>query len=116
MSLTEKLVAYIADNDISVRNGIGQCLNRAVQFQDNSLRFRIIDAAFEQLDLPNHSDRNKAIATIQAAMSGNQMVRKYIREKYLHKLERIARTSVLPNVGGTATVIVRSLNAAKSID
>lgn len=96
------ILPFVNDADFAVRNGAAQCINTAVIYMTAADRIRATDLAFEQLDRPNHSDRNKALAIILNALTADPRVVSHVRGHYLPRLQRVANNSTLPNVGGLA--------------
>lgn len=108
------LSSYMHDGVLEVRNGVAQCIGVAILFQDQPTRRKIVDDAFRLLALPNHSDRNKALGLIHNAVEANEATLTYVREKHTSQLMRVARMSIIPNVGGTARQILTTLDVSLS--
>jgi len=107
-----QVLPFLNDYDFTVRNGAAQCINTAVIFMATPDRLRATDMAFEQLDRPNHSDRNKSLGIIQNAMAADPQVVAHVRAHYLPRLQRVADNSTLPNVGGLAKELLTKASVA----
>jgi hypothetical protein len=109
------VLPFLNDHDFTVRNGAAQCINTAVIFMTTPDRLRATDMAFEQLDRPNHSDRNKSLGIIQNAMTADPQVVAHVRDHYLLRLQRVADNSALPNVGGLAKELLKKISVAPTV-
>ncbi len=94
------------DRDWTVRNQAAMLLNQHLADCVDALgSTRIVDASLRQLTRPTHTDRNKAITTLDQLIRRHAGIDDARRGRILAAAEQLARQSDLPNVGGAATAL-----------
>jgi hypothetical protein len=73
-------------------------------------RIRTVESAFKLAVMPNHSDRNKALAIVHNAVASDTIVAAYVRDNYIDRLREVVARSFLPNVGGLASKILTMIS------
>lgn len=100
------------DRDWTVRNQAAMLLNQHLAACSDALGVtRIIDASLRQLARPTHADRNKAMSTLDLVVRSGVGVDAVRRNQIALAAERLARRSILPNVGGKARALVDFMRA-----
>ena len=95
------------DRDWTVRNQAAMLLNQHLAECVDALgSARIVDASLRQLTRPTHTDRNKALATLEQLVRRHAGIDDARRGRILAAAETLAQRSRLPNVGGTAATLV----------
>lgn len=103
------------DRDWTVRNQAAMLLNQHLARCCDALGVeRIIDASLRQLTRPTHTDRNKAISTLDLLVRRGVGIDVVRRRQIELAAGRLALRSTLPNVGGKARDLVEFLRAGTS--
>lgn len=103
------------DRDWTVRNQAAILLNQhLVDCVDTLGSARIVDASLRQLTRPTHTDRNKAIANLDLMVRRHAGIDDARRGRILAAVEKLARQSNLPNVGGTATALAELIRQQRA--
>ncbi len=103
------------DRDWTVRNQAAILINQhLVSCVDTLGSTRIVDASLRQLTRPTHADRNKAIATLNLLIRSRADIDDTHRERIRIAADQLARSSILPNVGGTARSLIEAMRADAS--
>jgi hypothetical protein len=101
---------YLLDKDYLVRNGIGQCIMRAVRSASSEELRSTVDIAFRLTKNPSHTDRNKSLGIIFNAIQADPSLAPYVKAHYAQWLTYISKNSVMPNVGGLAEEILQVIS------
>ena len=91
------------DPAVLVRNNISRFMLHYLQYHpDKAVRGAVIDSLLVQMTFPSHADRNKALYGLLALAQSAPADRGFIEQKGRAEIERIAKQSILDNVGGVA--------------
>ncbi|HEX4955476.1 MAG TPA: hypothetical protein VF017_18955 [Thermoanaerobaculia bacterium] len=101
---------YLADPSSLVRNDISRFLLFYLdQVKSRETLGSVIDALALQLSRPSHGDRNKALYALESLLEGTPDLSPVVAQKAGPWILRIARQSVLDNVGGVAKGLAERL-------
>jgi hypothetical protein len=100
----------LMDPDGAVRNN----LTRSLSFYfnnifDNHLTKKIIHSCCQQMNLPSHGDRNKALISIDQVLMANPQATQLVPPECQKDLKYISKMSILPNVGLIATELLNKI-------
>lgn len=106
-----KANSLLDDPSELVRNNISRFTFHFIEKVQSQLdRQGLIDNLLIQLDRPSHGDRNKAIYNLVHLAEKFPADRPYMKAKGLPLIEYTANTSILDNVSGPATQLIKLLN------
>ncbi|MCL2657198.1 MAG: hypothetical protein FWD62_07195 [Betaproteobacteria bacterium] len=102
----------LVDPDPGVRDAVGRfALSFMSRVEDPGVASALAHSLADQLNLPSHADRAKAVLALAQIAGRFPSVRSQILEEARAPLERLARESVLRSVGGEAHQLLVTLNA-----
>lgn len=123
-SQSPKVIEYIIDKDLLndpdkfVRNDLTRSLSiyfehLAEDIFDDTVLKKGVSAFCKQAALPSHTDRDKALWSLDTIIRKNPSVINIIDQNCMATLNEIAEASILPNVGGTAKDILKNIDIKK---
>lgn len=108
-AMLKAMIAF-RDESSSVRNNLVQFISFYFTYIPSAdIRHLISDLAW-QLNLPSHTDRNKALGVLFLLLKKHPEIAGQVRELAEDQITYLAKNSVLPNVGGVAKKILEQLN------
>lgn len=107
-ALCESALRGLRDPGPGVRNYAAQFLNHSFSYCQQWLASGDMFSSLGWLvSQPSHTDRNKALATIQMVIQAPSFVPTCRWSTVIAEIERIEQQSIMPNVGGRAAQIMR---------
>lgn len=104
------------DPDSSVRNNLARSLSFNIgMIKDENLLKKAIQIFCNQAKLPTHSDRNKALISLNEILENHKNLSKDVNNECRMTLEYISNMSILPNVGGVAKNILLRLENTENV-
>lgn len=98
------------DPDSGVRNELARSVSYIISdVKNKKILKKSIVSLCEQLKLPSHSDRTKALASFLTIIKHNPELTSVINHECGDTLTYVSTMSILPNVGGTAKEILASV-------
>lgn len=121
-STNDNNLAYILkwdlfnDPDPGVRNDLSRSIYRSLDYiKDKNLINRALPIYCEQAALRSHTDRNKALSSIQKILRKHPDLYVSIDNECIQTIQYIADTSILINSGGIAKDILNSLEKSPHV-
>jgi hypothetical protein len=109
-SAMDVAIRSIRDDNLSVRNNLVQFISYFFEYLKLPDIESLIASLVWQLDMPSHSDRNKALGVLYLLIQKQPELKSTIHKLAGEKITYIAKNSVLPNVGGLAQKILVELS------
>lgn len=107
------LYPLLLDPDPAVRNEVGRLfLLFSDRLTDSDVAESMVDVFVRQLALPAHADRTKAVLGLALLYTAHRELKPHLIERAREPLLRLARESVVPNVGGAARNLLAALGVA----
>lgn len=103
------------DPDTGVRNNIARSYVFVMQdVKNKSLLRKLIPIYCKQVNLPSHTDRNKALTSIFEILQADKEIIPIVNEECKAAIKYMAETSILNNVGGVAKEIIKQFDDAEN--
>jgi len=101
----------LLDPDPEIRNLTGRLiLSFMSRIEDPQIAHDVAQSFIGQLQIPTHTDRTKAVLGLAQLVAAHPELRDLIADSARAPLEKLARESVLDNVGGQARALLARLN------
>lgn len=108
-AMIKAMVAF-RDESSSVRNNLVQFISFYFSYIPSADIQHLIGDLAWQLNLPSHTDRNKALGVLFLLLKKHPEMAREVKELAEDQITYLAKNSVLPNVGGVAKKILEQLN------
>ncbi|WP_341676825.1 hypothetical protein [Niveibacterium sp. SC-1] len=100
----------LLDPDPEIRNLTGRLiLSFMSRIEDPQIAHDVAQSFVGQLQIPTHTDRTKAVLGLAQLVAAHPELRDLIADSARAPLEKLARESVLDNVGGQARALIARL-------
>ncbi|GAA5174737.1 hypothetical protein GCM10025771_05150 [Niveibacterium umoris] len=104
--------ARLLDPDTEVRNLTGRfVLSFIERVRDPAVAEALAGSLARAIALPSHADRTKAITALGQLYARHPELRSLLQQTAREPLTRIAKESVIPNVGGEARALLAAIGA-----
>ncbi len=105
----------LSDPDEEVRNNLARSMFVILnKVKEKSLLRKSLQSFCYQASLPSHTDRNKALTSLQKILKKNPDLVQSINKECKATISYIGHNSILPNAGGVAIDLLNTLENSKN--